>query len=125
MVKGNVNPGVSLTEKHADGYLVAKTKVNKLVLNTADKVTTYGLEQNYPNPFNPSTTISYQLPKAGLVTLKIYDMVGKEIKVLVNEYKETGRYTVEFNATGLASGVYMYRLDCNDYHATKKLTLLK
>ncbi|MBI2419435.1 MAG: T9SS type A sorting domain-containing protein [Ignavibacteriales bacterium] len=88
-------------------------------------ITEYALDQNYPNPFNPATTISYQLPKAGIVTLKIYDMLGREIKVLVNEYKETGKYTAEFNGANLASGVYVYRLDCNDFHATKKLTLLK
>ncbi|MBI5727592.1 MAG: T9SS type A sorting domain-containing protein [Ignavibacteriales bacterium] len=88
-------------------------------------ITEYALDQNYPNPFNPATTINYQLPKAGLVTLKIYDMLGKEVKVLVSEHKESGKYTAEFNGAGLASGVYVYRLDCNDFHATKKLTLLK
>ncbi|MBI5727087.1 MAG: T9SS type A sorting domain-containing protein, partial [Ignavibacteriales bacterium] len=88
-------------------------------------ITEYALDQNYPNPFNPVTTINYQLPKAGIVTLKIYDMLGKEVKVLVSQYKESGKYTAEFNGASLASGVYVYRLDCNDFHATKKLTLLK
>ncbi|MBI2419230.1 MAG: T9SS type A sorting domain-containing protein [Ignavibacteriales bacterium] len=120
-------PRLSMSDKNSNASIsTAKgnTKKIKLKLNTG-KVTTYALDQNYPNPFNPATTISYQLPKAGIVTLKIYDMLGKEVKVLVNEYKESGKYTAEFNGAGLASGVYVYRLDCNDFSATKKLTLLK
>jgi len=85
----------------------------------------YALAQNYPNPFNPTTTISYQLPKAGHVTLKIYDVLGNEVKTLVNENKEVGRYTAAFDASSLASGVYIYRLQANDYLATKKMLLLK
>ncbi|MDP3149133.1 MAG: T9SS type A sorting domain-containing protein, partial [Ignavibacteria bacterium] len=87
--------------------------------------TEYALEQNYPNPFNPATTITYQLPKSGSVTLKIYDMLGKEVRTLVNEQKEMGRYTVQFDASSLASGMYVYRLRANDYTSTKKMLLLK
>lgn len=83
------------------------------------------LKQNYPNPFNPTTTINYQLPKDGHVTLKIYDILGKEIATLVNEYKSQGRYSVEFNAQNLASGTYIYELRVNDYSSFKKLMLLK
>jgi subtilisin family serine protease len=85
----------------------------------------YLLEQNYPNPFNPATTITYQLPKSGSVTLKIYDMLGKEVMTLVNEQKELGRYTVQFDASSLASGMYIYQLRANDYTSTKKMLLLK
>ena len=85
----------------------------------------YVLEQNYPNPFNPSTVIKFQLPESGFVTLKIYDMLGREIKTLVNEYKTSGSYSVRFNATGLASGVYLYELQVNNYYAVKKLMLLR
>jgi len=85
----------------------------------------YLLEQNYPNPFNPVTTISYQLPKSGSVTLKIYDILGKEVMTLVNEQKEMGRYTVQFDASPLASGMYVYQLRANDYTSTKKMLLLK
>ncbi|MBI2420040.1 MAG: T9SS type A sorting domain-containing protein, partial [Ignavibacteriales bacterium] len=120
------NPVLSMIDKVANTELLAKTNTKRIKLKiNSQKVTTYALDQNYPNPFNPATTINYQLPKASIVTLKIYDMLGKEVKVLVNEYKETGKYTAEFNGAGLASGVYVYRLDCNDFHATKKLTLLK
>ena len=85
----------------------------------------YKLEQNYPNPFNPATTINYQLPKSGSVTLKIFDILGNEVKTLVNEQKEMGRYTAQFDASSLASGMYLYQLRVNDYTSTKKMMLLK
>jgi len=85
----------------------------------------YALFNNYPNPFNPATTITYQLPKSGSVTLKIYDILGNEVKTLVNEQKEMGRYTVTFNASSFASGMYVYQLRANDYTSTKKMLLLK
>ncbi len=85
----------------------------------------YELYQNYPNPFNPATAISYQLSAFSHVTLKVYDVLGNEIKTLVNEYKPAGKYTVNFDASKLASGVYFYRLNVNDYTSTKKLLLLK
>ena len=71
----------------------------------------YTLFQNYPNPFNPSTTISYRLKGKGFVKLKVYDTKGALIKVLVNETKEPGYYETEFNAKGLASGIYFYRIE--------------
>jgi len=85
----------------------------------------YELLQNYPNPFNPNTTITYQLPKSGSVTLKIFDVLGREVKTLVNEQKEMGRYTVTFNASSFASGMYVYQLRANDFISTKKMLLLK
>ena len=93
--------------------------------NDAEVIKDYALAQNYPNPFNPITTITYQLPKSGSVTLKIYDMLGKEVMTLVNEQKEMGRYTVQFDASSLASGMYVYQLRVNDYTSTKKMLLLK
>ncbi len=85
----------------------------------------YALEQNYPNPFNPSTTLKYQIPQNGFVTLKVYDILGKEVATLVNVEKTSGRYEVYFNASSLASGVYLYRLNVNDYVNVKKMLLLK
>ncbi|MBV6419621.1 MAG: hypothetical protein DAHOPDDO_00844 [Ignavibacteriaceae bacterium] len=85
----------------------------------------YSLSENFPNPFNPTTSIKYQIPKAGNVTLKIYDILGNEVANLVNEFKETGRYEVNFNASNLASGVYIYRLSVNDFINVKKMVLLK
>ena len=86
---------------------------------------TFELFQNFPNPFNPSTTIKYHLPKDGFVTLKIFDILGREIKTLVNEQKSAGRYEVNFNAASLASGVYIYRMEADDFNSVRKLLLLK
>lgn len=83
------------------------------------------LEQNYPNPFNPSTVISYQLPVAGEVTLKVYDLLGREVATLVDEYKPAGRYEVEFNGLYLSSGVYFYQLISNGFIQTRKMTILR
>ncbi len=88
-------------------------------------VADYGLDQNFPNPFNPSTTISYQLPKASHVTLKVYDMVGRAIATLVNEDKEQGRYTATFDASRLSSGVYISKLTAGDFTKTMKMVLMK
>ncbi|MBI2428903.1 MAG: T9SS type A sorting domain-containing protein [Ignavibacteriales bacterium] len=85
----------------------------------------YALDQNYPNPFNPNTTISYSLPKDGIVVIKIYDALGREVRTLVNEFKSTGRYTADFDASRLASGIYIYKLVSGDYSAVKKMILLK
>ncbi len=91
-----------------------------------DKVpSTYEISQNYPNPFNPSTTINYQIPQTGFVTLKIYDILGKEVTTLVNEQKNQGRYSINFDASRLASGVYIYQLRVNVYVSSKKMLLLK
>ncbi len=108
---------------------------NKLALGKKQNETTasnetempkeYALFNNYPNPFNPVTTITYQLPKSGSVTLKIFDVLGREVKTLVNEQKEMGRYTVTFNASSFASGMYVYQLRANDFISTKKMLLLK
>ena len=85
----------------------------------------YFLSQNYPNPFNPVTIINYQLPVHGRVSLKVYDMLGREIATLVDEVKSTGSYSVKWNAHGTASGVYFYRLQAGSFSTTKKLLLLK
>ena len=85
----------------------------------------YQLYQNYPNPFNPSTSIRYQLPKDGFVTLKVYDVLGKEVATLVNEVRIAGEYTVTFDGSGLPSGVYVYRLKAGSYVSSHKMLLLK
>ena len=81
--------------------------------------------QNYPNPFNPSTSISYQLPQQSHVTLKVFDVLGREVATLVNEAKQPGTNTVQFNASGLTSGVYFYRLQAGGFSKTRKLIVLK
>ncbi len=91
--------------------------------NTLPK--TYTLDQNYPNPFNPTTTIKFSLPQNGFVTLKIYDMLGREVATLVNREMQASYQTVEFDASHLASGVYVYRLKVNNFISAKKLMLMK
>ena len=83
------------------------------------------MQQNYPNPFNPSTTISYDLPTDSKVTLKVFDVLGREVATLVNGFVEAGSHQAVFNATRLASGVYFYRLQAGAYSATRKLAILK
>ncbi|MCU0332412.1 MAG: T9SS type A sorting domain-containing protein [Ignavibacteriaceae bacterium] len=83
------------------------------------------LNQNYPNPFNPSTVISYQLPVSGNTTLKIYDVLGNEVATLVNEEQSAGNYEVDFDATGLSSGLYFYKLQSDNFVETKKMLLMK
>ena len=85
----------------------------------------YNVAQNYPNPFNPTTTIRYELPEQAFVTLKVYNVLGQEVATLVSQEQVAGSYHVQFDATGLASGVYLYRLQAADYFRTKKLVLLK
>jgi hypothetical protein len=85
----------------------------------------YLLSQNYPNPFNPSTVISYQLSVIGFVTLKVYDILGREIATLVNEEKPAGEYEVEFNAANLPSGIYFYQIKAGNFVETEKMVLLK
>lgn len=85
----------------------------------------FELMQNYPNPFNPTTTISFSIPSSTFTSLKVFDTLGNEVAILVNEEKPAGTYEVEFNADGLTSGVYMYSLHAGNFIATKKLLLMK
>ncbi|MDP3830951.1 MAG: T9SS type A sorting domain-containing protein, partial [Ignavibacteriaceae bacterium] len=92
-------------------------------------ITEYNLEQNYPNPFNPSTMINFQLAKAGFVTLKIYDLLGREVTTLINKEMEPGKHSVEFSTIGggsnLSSGTYFYELSSGDFRSIKKFVLMK
>jgi hypothetical protein len=90
-----------------------------------NNVTSFSLDQNFPNPFNPSTTISYQLSAEGLVSIKVYDVLGKEIVTLVNEVKQSGLHEVDFNASGYGSGIYLYKMTVNNFSQTHKMIVLK
>ena len=85
----------------------------------------YKLAQNYPNPFNPSTKINYSIQAEGLVTLKVYNILGQSVATLVNEFKTAGAHTVNFDATKLSSGIYLYKIDSNGFTQTKKMMLVK
>jgi hypothetical protein len=88
-------------------------------------VSDYKLSQNYPNPFNPVTVISYQVPVKSFVSLKVYDIIGREIQSLVNEEKDAGRYEIYFDASSLSSGVYFYKIKSDSYSEIKKMVLIK
>jgi hypothetical protein len=85
----------------------------------------FTLEQNYPNPFNPSTKIKYSIPETGNIKLAIYNSVGEEVAVLINEMMNAGFYEIEFNATTLPSGIYFYQLQAGSFVETKKMILMK
>lgn len=85
----------------------------------------YSLEQNYPNPFNPSTKINFSIPKSGMVDLRVFDILGREVAALINGMTQAGTHSVEFNASELSSGVYLYTLKAGDFKATKKMLLIK
>jgi hypothetical protein len=85
----------------------------------------FALYQNYPNPFNPSTTIQFDLPRQARVTLKVYNTLGQEVAVLVNENLNAGKHQAHFDAVNFASGVYFYRLDAGEFSGTKKLIVLR
>jgi hypothetical protein len=88
-------------------------------------VVDYELYQNYPNPFNPITKIRYAIPEDGLVTIKVYNILGQEVVTLKNEFQKANRYEVIFNSKGLASGVYIYRLQVNGFDEAMKMIILK
>lgn len=87
--------------------------------------TEFKLEQNYPNPFNPTTKIKFAVPERSNVLIKIYDILGSEVKTLVNKEMEVGRYDVEFNAGGYSSGIYLFRMEAGSYINIKKMILLR
>lgn len=124
-IEDNFNAVYSVTSLIDDAEILQKSSRINVDLGENINVTEYDLFQNYPNPFNPVTTIVYQIPKDGLVTLKIYDILGREVKTLVTEVKTKGRYEVTFNAGSLASGLYIYEIKSGSYKASKKMTLIK
>lgn len=111
--------------KYASMTSGIKTK-EQFAFETSEKVAVanYSID-NYPNPFNPMTTISYSLPEAGQVTLKVYDLLGREVVELVNSSKERGKHNVIFNASKFSSGFYIYTIRVNDFYASKKMLLTK
>ncbi len=103
-------------------------KISTNVLTSIESETLpeeYSLKQNYPNPFNPSTTIRYALPKAGKVTIDVFNMIGQKVATIINEKQKAGYHSVEFDASALASGMYIYRISAGSFSEVKKLTLIK
>jgi hypothetical protein len=112
---------VSLGEKYFTGQ-VTGVRDNRTDGNVP---LTWKLEQNYPNPFNPTTTFEFRISKFEFVSFKVYDVLGREVATLVNEMKSPGTYSVQWDAHGLASGVYFYRIQAGTFSATRSLMLLK
>jgi hypothetical protein len=108
-------------------FLVDNMRVTPYVTGITGNETPvyFKLNQNYPNPFNPSTTINYQIPKQSLVTLKVYDALGKEVEILVNSVEQPGQKSVNFNSGNLSSGVYYYTIRAGDFAEIKKMVVLK
>lgn len=103
----------------------AETRTTVELPEPAETPAEYALAPNYPNPFNPSTTVAYDLPEDGQTTLEIFDMLGRRVEVLVDEHQEAGSYEVRFDATGLPSGRYIYRLRSGDFTGHGTMILAK
>ena len=90
-----------------------------------DALEKFTLSQNYPNPFNPSTKIDFELPVNGKVTIKVYDIMGREVGTFVNEFKDAGYHTIVFDGSNLSSGIYFYTLSSINIRETKRMLLIK
>ena len=109
----------------SEELIVTVIEATSAVGTTSDLPETFHLSQNYPNPFNPTTTISYSLPKASHVNLTMYSMTGQSIQILIDEVKNAGYHTVQWDASVLGSGIYFYRIQAGDFTMVKKCTLMK
>lgn len=107
------------------GVLESKDVVNSVEQIGVGVPEVYTLGQNYPNPFNPTTNINFSIPESGLVTLKVYNILGQQVVELVNDFKSAGTYEVNFDASDLTSGMYVYTIKAGNFTATKKMMLLK
>jgi len=146
-LRNNINERISnldnLNDRDKRNLIVEKNILDLAISNQLDNIAsikdklqylnqkeivvplTYKLSQNYPNPFNPTTKINFSIPKDGKVVLKIYDVSGKEVYTLVNEFKQAGNYNAIFNGSNLSSGVYFYRLNAGDFVESRRMILLK
>lgn len=132
LVQNDQNPGTWLQQadhpQNRDLFIVNRFDATQLTVDVNDDVVenlSYKLDQNYPNPFNPSTAITFSVPEAGNVSLKIYDMLGREVATLINGSMNAGSHTVSFNAENLSSGMYLYTLNAGNFTSSKKMMLLK
>ena len=125
-----IDPSNTIAEIHKDnnmGFIPFTLLGTTGIANEPKNIfpASYKLEQNYPNPFNPTTTVKYHIPKTSIVTIKLFDALGREVRTFVNEVKPAGNYEVTFNCKNLPSGVYFYRMISGDFMQSKKLILLK
>lgn len=120
-----VGVGSSQTHIHQSGFWSGLDFVTSVEPIPDVLPEVFRLDQNYPNPFNPSTTIQFAVPKTSQVSIKLYDLLGREVAVLLEDNLPAGEYKLQFEATGLASGVYFYRMIADGFVQSRKLTLLK
>jgi hypothetical protein len=130
VLNANFRSNLDLSALGTDGRVIGDTRWSYLgavsVNNTDNQIPmVYSLDQNYPNPFNPSTSFTYQVGKAGFVSVKVYDLLGREVATLVNEVKQAGSYPVTWNAANFGTGVYFYKMHSGSFTATKKMILMK
>jgi hypothetical protein len=118
---GNITYSLEQIDNNGTAKIIGTTKV------TVAAPTVFALKQNYPNPFNPTTIINYELPMNSHVTLKVYDVLGKEVATVVNTTQNAGSYSINFatNKYGMSSGIYFYRLDAGNYTEMKKMVVIK
>ena len=118
----DLNGGSAQTKRPNIGLIL-----NAIIgINEGNKIVKeYSLHQNYPNPFNPITKITFDIPRRSFVELKIFDVLGREVNKLVSEEKREGRYTIDFDGSGLSSGVYFYSMSAGDFVQTRKMLLIK
>ena len=102
-----------------------RTESDVVNVEIGNQPSEYLLMQNYPNPFNPNTTINFTIAQTTLVTLKIFDVLGNEVSILVNQEVPSGNHNVQFNSSGLPSGLYFYTLNAGNFVETKKMILMK
>jgi hypothetical protein len=123
-----INYRTSFSTWEGDGY-VWMIEINENATSIDDQLnglpTEFVLSNNFPNPFNPSTTIQYSIPKASQISLRVFDALGREVKILVDEFKEAGNYTINFDASNIPSGVYFYTISAGEFAQTKKMILMK
>jgi hypothetical protein len=117
--------GSSSRDIRLQGQIAIAAPTEVAIDNNLVTLTTYKLEQNYPNPFNPSTSFTYELSKAGFVSVKIYDLLGREVATLANEFKQAGVYSATWNAASFGSGVYFCKMQSGSFTATRKVVLMK
>ena len=118
---------INTVVKDGQSIVITNPALESFQVNTIDLPTAFKLDQNYPNPFNPTTTINYSVPKTSFVIIKVYDVLGNELKTLVNEEKKAGNYRTQLTTVSKqwASGVYFYRMSAGGFTETKKLILMK
>lgn len=109
---------------HATSLIINVTPLSGIT-KAEETANSYKLEQNYPNPFNPVTKINYSIPKSSNVNISIYDILGQKVVSLVSEKQDAGKYSVDFDASELSSGIYYYKIEAGKFTSTKKMTLVR